>query len=273
MTKTNVALDRLKNAVESFTTSENWLAWLRTKSRFHNYSFRNCLLIYSQCPEATRVAGYKTWQSLGRHVRKGEKGIAILAPSKRKITETLDDGTEDERVALVGFRTVYVFDVSQTDGEALPEIVTLPDGEVDEIVEQRLRALAESEGLSIEHGETGSANGWIDRPARKIRLSTDLTNSAARVKTLAHELGHWFDLGDDASVETSRADAEIVAEATAFVICDAYELDTSDYSAGYVTSWAQGDAERLSAVAERIDTAASKILDACEVDSKAAKAA
>src|SRR5690242_4478341 len=119
MSKTDAteARDRLAAAVEAMADSETFGAWLRARSAFHDYSFNNTLLIVSQRPDATQVAGYRTWQKLGRQVRKGEHGIRILAPCVVK-RET-DEG--EERSAMF-FRTVSVFDVSQTDGEPLPEL-------------------------------------------------------------------------------------------------------------------------------------------------------
>src|SRR6266446_241270 len=111
------ARERLAEAVEKLADSDTFAAWLRARGAFHDYSFNNTLLIVSQRPDATQVAGYKTWQKLGRQVRKGEHGIRILAPC---VVKRETDSGEETRSMF--FRTVSVFDVSQTDGEPLPEL-------------------------------------------------------------------------------------------------------------------------------------------------------
>jgi antirestriction protein ArdC len=224
------------------------------------------MLIAFQRSDASLVAGFKTWQSMGRHVRKGEKGIAILAPIVRKIKDADGERVEvgdDSGRRVVGFRTVYVFDVAQTDGDALPEApVSLPVGGRQEDY-MRLQDLAAKEGLSVTVDDmTGGKNGELNRASKIITLGTHLFENgtpAARIKTLTHELAHWYDLGADTAIY-DRHEAEIVAEAVACVVGQRLGLDTSSYSAGYVASWAGGDSQKLHAAAERIDTAARAIL-------------
>jgi N-terminal domain of anti-restriction factor ArdC len=266
--RTDVGRERLAAAVESLVNSDQWTAWLESRARFHGYSFGNTMLIGFQRPDATQVAGYKAWQSLGRQVRKGEKGIAILAPMVRRVkdaetgeqSEVLDDSGR----RIVRFRTVYVFDVAQTEGDELPEApIALPVGGRPEDY-MRLQDLAESEQLSVSVDDlSAGTNGQLDRGAWAITLGTHLFRTgspAARIKTLAHELGHWFDLGPGATIY-DRHEAEIVAEAVAFIVGHRLGLDTSSYSACYVASWAGGDAQKLHTLAERIDKAARPILD------------
>ncbi len=125
--KTDI-LDQLRAGIEQLTSSEQWTRWLDVQRRFHHYSCGNCLLISQQRPDASQVAGNRRWQQLGRQVRKGEKGIAILAPVGNRLRRTVEDedGVESEDVlrAVRAFRTAFVFDIAQTDGEPLPEIVT-----------------------------------------------------------------------------------------------------------------------------------------------------
>src|SRR3972149_3798645 len=119
--KTQETLARLETAVAGLVTSDDWKESLRTMARCHNYSFYNTLLIILQRRNASMVAGFNKWRDeFGRHVKKGEKGIAILAPCFRKVEQERPDGTTEARERLIGFRAVYVFDVSQTDGRALP---------------------------------------------------------------------------------------------------------------------------------------------------------
>ena len=123
--KSTDALQRLRDGVETLKQSDEWIRWLDVQSRFHHYSWGNCVLIAIQRPEATRVAGFHRWLELGRCVRKGEKGIQILAPmvGKRK------DADPDDPKVCFGFRAAYVFDILQTDGEDLPEITRRLEGD------------------------------------------------------------------------------------------------------------------------------------------------
>jgi antirestriction protein ArdC len=223
------------------------------------------MLIAFQRSDASLVAGFKTWQSMGRHVRKGEKGIAILAPIVRKVDDTPSEGTHEDTIArrVVGFRTVYVFDVAQTDGDALPEApISLPTGGNQEDY-MKLQDLAHKEGLSVTIEDMSAGkNGELNRASKVITLGTHLFQTgtpAARIKTLTHELAHWYDLSAD-TASYDRHEAEIVAEAVAYVVGQRLGLDTSSYSAGYVASWAGGDSQKLHTVAERIDKAARSIL-------------
>jgi len=264
--RTDVARERLVDAVDALVSSDGWKAWLDSRARFHAYSFGNTMLIGFQCPDATLVAGFKAWQGMGRQVRKGEKGIAILAPMVRKVKSAEGESVEigdDSGRRVVGFRTVYVFDVAQTDGDALPEApVSLPVGgrQADYMA---LQDLAEAEHLTVTTDDmSGGKNGELNRETWTITLGTHLFETgtpAARIKTLTHELAHWFDLGPGASV-MERDAAEIVAEAVAYIVGQRLGLDTSSYSAGYVASWAGGDSQKLQKLAERIDKAARPIL-------------
>src|SRR5438034_10369906 len=120
------ARERLAEAVGRMADSETFAAWLRARAAFHDYSFANVCLIVSQRPDATRVAGYKTWQKLGRQVRKGEHGIRILAPCRVKVAEADQHADKRDAYRVVGFRCVSVFDVAQTEGEPLPELEYRP---------------------------------------------------------------------------------------------------------------------------------------------------
>ncbi len=268
MTTTQIpATEKLESAVAELVSSGGWQRFLETQSKFHNYSWGNVCLIASQRPTATRVAGYKTWQSLGRQVLKGEKGIAILAPSLRKVE--LDDGTTERR--LTGFRVVHVFDVDQTDGEPLADV---PCSRLDNdhglagIVDELL-AHAATEGLTVERQELGSdLNGYLDRRDRRIVLHAGVSADQS-FKTLVHELAHWHDLGPADGSTCDRADAEIVAESVAFVVADSLGLDTSAYSIGYVAVWAGGDPAKIRELAERVNTTARKLLAVIESDAGA----
>jgi hypothetical protein len=173
--RTDVARERLAQAVDTLVASESWQAWLNSRATFHTYSLGNTMLIAFQRPDASLVAGFKSWQSMGRHVRKGEKGIAILAPMVRKVDNASSEGTAEDPNArrVVGFRTVYVFDVAQTDGDNIPEApISLPVGGRQEDY-MTLQALAEKEGLSVAVEDmTGGKNGELNRASKAITLGT-----------------------------------------------------------------------------------------------------
>src|SRR5439155_14162610 len=183
-------LSQLGQQVETLKASEGWLAWLETAAKFHRYSVGNQLMILSQRPDATRVAGFQTWKSLGRQVRKGEKGLAIFAPmSVRKV----DDETGEEKRSLF-FKVVHVFDIAQTDGEALPALAWPvladgPEGLYDDLV-----GVAEHLGLTVATTDTSpsGARGWFDPSARRVTI-VDAYPLASRARTLLHELAHALD--------------------------------------------------------------------------------
>ncbi|MGK7879235.1 MAG: ArdC family protein [Crocosphaera sp.] len=121
-TKTAQAFQQLEEGLAELLESGDWQRYLKVQSQFHNYSFNNVMLILSQFPEAERVAGYQRWLELGRQVKKGSQSIKILAPLKRKVEEENDQGELEKKTGIFGFRTVSVFDISQTEGEDLPEL-------------------------------------------------------------------------------------------------------------------------------------------------------
>jgi antirestriction protein ArdC len=257
------ALHMLEAGIARLTDSEAWKEWLAVQSRFHRYSFYNTLLILTQRPEASRVAGFHTWRQVGRHVRKGEHGIWILAPMTRRIRD--EDGREDaEPVRIIsGFKPVTVFDVGQTDGEELPEVCTRLDGEDEAGVFARLVEVAGSIGYCVEDVEIpGESNGDCTFELRRIRVEVRNT-PAQRVKTLAHEIAHAI-LHEGFS---DRALAELEAESTAYVVCSALGVTSDQYSFGYVAGWAGGGDEaiaRIKSSGDRIHQAADAILTKLE---------
>jgi antirestriction protein ArdC len=251
---------RLTEGISKLTSSEEWRHYLDVQSRFHPYSFANVLLIAAQRHEATRVAGFNAWRKLDRFVRRGEKAIWILAPMVYKKADAVEG--ENDRV-IRGFKFVPVFDVAQTDGGELPSICNRLDGDDPAGHYARLLSVATSIGFRVEdHDFGGSTNGDCCHAEHRIRVET--TNSPAqRVKTLAHELAHAL-LHEHYE---NRALAELEAESTAYVVCQALGVDSGDYSFGYVATWA-GDGERtitgIKASCERIQKSAATILRAFE---------
>ncbi|EQD77939.1 protein containing DUF955, partial [mine drainage metagenome] len=235
--------------------------FLTSQARFHRYSAGNVLLILVQRPDASQVAGYTTWQSLGRQVRKGEHGIAILAPVfPRKATSTQraaagggeqieqDDGEGQGARSPVRFRVAHVFDVSQTEGEQLPEPpIHRLEGDSSEArwLLERLLEVARDEGVKVEMAatDTGQANGFYRPATREIHVAHGLATDQ-KAKTLAHEMAHHL-LEHGRGRDPGRHAEEAEAEGVAFVVCSRFGLDTSQYSFGYVSAWAR-EARRAS---------------------------
>ena len=181
---TNQAIEQLIEALKA-GKSEALTNYLAAVAKFHRYSFQNILLIARQCPQATRVAGFHTWRSVGRFVKKGEKGLMILAPLVRKV-ESADECNPEKQARIFGFRAVYVFDVSQTDGTPLPTI-GVAQGEPGEYF-SRLEQLVREQGISLEYSaEIAPAKGMSC--GKKIILLPGMA-PAEQFTTLVHELAH-----------------------------------------------------------------------------------
>lgn len=249
-------LAQLTDGIAKLTDSDEWRRFLDHQSRFHTYSYGNVLLIAAQRPTASRVAGFHTWRKLGRHVMKGEKAIWILAPMVYK----LDDGEQDSDPLRVirGFKYVPVFDLSQTDGEELPTVCNRLDGDDTAGLFAQLTAVAQSIGFTVEITELpGGTNGDCSHLEHRIRIEGGNT-PIQQVKTLAHEIAHAI------LHETydNRSLAEMEAESTAYVVCQSLGIDSSDYSFGYVATWAGGGESAIAAIkasCERIQKAAAQI--------------
>lgn len=229
-------VDQLDKSVSAIQDSDTFRAYLTAQAKFHHYSFGNVLLILAQKPDATRVAGYRAWQSMDRVVKKGEKSIGILAPLIKKV-EDPKSGEEERRV--FGFRRASVFDYSQTYGEPLPEVpVPVLDSEAGKELYDRLEGVARDERLTVDRGSerfTGRPNtmGWYDRNRRLIAVRADVSQLQA-TKTLAHETAHHF-----AQHQVSGAESETEAEGVAYVVLAKYGLDSGERSFPYVATWAQ----------------------------------
>jgi len=245
--------DTLTAQVEALVSGEDWARFLTVASRFHSYSPNNVWLIMAQRPDATRVAGYRTWQRLGRQVNKGAKGIAILAPCvyrRRAVDET--DPAENPAVARVlrGFTVVHVFDQADTTGEPLPELApVLLEGEGS--LWESLAAQVASAGFDLSRGDCGTANGSTSFGERKVVVDEGLSGRQAHVC-----------LHDASRITTDRDLAEIEAESVAFIVLGALGIDTASYSLPYVTVWARGDLDRVRRTAERVVTTAQAVLAA-----------
>lgn len=249
--RTDEALANLEEALAA-GKSDALEAYLKMAARFHHYSFGNIMLIASQRPDATQVAGFRTWKKLGRYVRKGEKGIVIIAPMLIKNREA----TSGEDESFLRFRAVYVFDVSQTDGEPLPELATVQGDPAAHT--QRLKAFVAEKGISLEYaadleGADGRSHGG------RIQLLAGLS-AAEEFSVLAHETAHEL-LHKDRSPEARlpKVVRETEAEAVAFVVTHATGLDTGTAASDYIQLY-QGSAETLAASLDRVQKAAAEIL-------------
>jgi len=248
------ALELLESGVIATLNSEEFKKALEFKSTFHNYSFTNICLVLQQMPTASLIAGFGTWKKKKRSVKKGEKGIAILAPLIRKI----ENEKGDKELHVFGFKDAYVFDVSQTEGEDVP--TCSPELLTGDTVEIRCLALdsqryAETQGFSVSFEDTGEAKGWYQRTTNKIAIKQDMP-PLQTLKTLVHEIAHGKMHQVDAE-NTPREIKELEAESCAYVACYTLGLDTSDYSFKYLASWG-------------VDTPIKDIMQAAEKGAKVA---
>lgn len=246
-------MERLENGVKAIQNSEEYKAYLQTMSKFTNYSFYNSMLIHMQNPDATLVAGFRSWEkNFERHVKKGEKGIRILAPVPVKKKKTESDGedalgkeeTEETEIAYIRYRTVSVFDVSQTEGKPLPEFGSKElSGDMEEF-DAFFGAVSEFSPVGIRFDEIpGSAKGYYSNSNKEIVIR-DGMSEAQTAKTMVHEVAHaWLhDREEMASrgEKKNRSEIETEAESVAFVVSSHFGLDTSDYSFPYVVGWLKG---------------------------------
>jgi antirestriction protein ArdC len=279
--KVKALYERLKAGVQQVIASGRLQELARFMAKFHRYSFGNALLILLQKPDATLVAGYKTWEKMGRHVKKGEKGIAIFAPRtyKREIVDEETGEVMDIITGLAGFKVVYVFDVSQTEGKPLPlpKEPELGDTAAGRDLYGRLLAVADELPVPVRTERIASgARGYYSPDKNEIVLSEGL-HGDMRPKALLHELAHAlaFRLGEQRP--TKRQDieyvkGEIIAEGAAFIAAARFGLDLESVSFDYVAGWAE-DAEKVITWGEAVQKVARELIDRIEkvcVQTKAA---
>ena len=255
-------------------------AYLAFRARFHDYSPRNTLLIWMQRPTARHCMGFRSWTKHGRRVRKGERGITVLAPILRRPTadEVAAGHDPDERVAC-GFRTTTTFDYEQTEAVTDGALVYVPpiprlDADGPDGLLARLEAAARAVGCSVHYSHLGYADGWYREADRTICVRASLSG-ADRCSVLCHELAHAVAHSKGAPTAeailsaTSRASKEVQAEGAAYVALAALGLDTARASLPYLKGW--GDDERMAAELDAIDRIAGRLLalvdDATEVPS------
>jgi len=250
------AFNELVEAVEA-GKSQKLVDYLKAMGRFHNYSLGNAILIGFQRPDATHVAGFRTWQKLGRHVKRNEKGIAIMAPVvwRKKVTNTTDERNvqEHDEETTLAFKTADVFDISQTDGKPLPEFARA-QGDPGAYMER----FVSGKGIKLERSNLRMAEGISI--GGTILLKASLA-PAEEFSVLVHETAHEMLHLNPANRPKDKTVREAEAEAVAFVVCHGIGLDTNTASSDYIQLY-DGDKEMLVKSLERIQRTAAEILEA-----------
>ena len=265
MTTFDDMFQRIERGIREVYQSDQYRKYLQVMSRFTNYSLNNCILIFQQKPDAQLVAGYQAWKTkFKRNVKRGEKGIRILAPIRKPVKKQEDDEEPEEEV--VRFRKVCVFDLSQTEGEPLPSfMIDHIEGSVDDYEDflEQLELLAPVP-VRFSYLEN-NVHGYYSNAEKEIVLNADMTQLQT-VKTLIHEIAHSY-LHDtpEAMTELSRARKEIEAESVAYILCRHYGLDTGEYSFRYLAGYSSSqELPELKASMERIHLASNRLIRGLE---------
>jgi antirestriction protein ArdC len=262
-------IEQLANETDTARQSELFRNYLKTSAAFWDYSWHNQMLIWRQRPDASYVGGFNTWLKCGRYVRRGEKGIAILAPMFFKDKKQTAEANEEE-TRRIWFKVVYVFDISQTDGNPLPELPTKSVGQRGEDMLNRLLAFAQSRGIAVRFVEKCTLNGAAGTSrGNEIEIRTSETDVTTQAATLAHEIAHsllhWTADGkritsrDGKGID--RQQRELEAEATAYTVCSYFGISSpSDF---YLATYSVTPAMLLEAV-ETIAATVKTILSGCQ---------
>ena len=270
--------DRLEQGIAGVFESERYAEYLRTMSKFHNYSLNNTILISMQ--GGSMVKGYRQWEKeFDRHVKPGEKAIKILAPTPYKVkkeTEKIDPDTqkpvigadgkpvmETKEITIPAYKVVSVFDVSQTEGKELPTIADELTGDVEQY-RDFFTALEKTSPFPIAFEALGDGNkGRCNYEEQRIAINEGMSE-LQNIKTAIHEIAHatLHDTGIDDPERPDRRTREVQAESVAYTVCQHYGLDTSDYSFGYVAGWSSGrELAELKGSLETIHTTAAKLIE------------
>lgn len=274
--------EQLEKSIQDFMESEKYKAFLSSMAKFHNYSLNNQILIAVQKPDSTLCAGYTTWQKQNRYVKKGEKGIRIICPAPYKKEylkdvidkttgkpELLPDGKAKQEIVqkvIPFFKVGYVYDISQTEGQPLPEVTHRLKGDLDSDLKRLKEALLEVSPVPVAFQPVeGSANGFYSPTAGEIVVDSTLSEKQS-LKTLIHETAHALLHNPEASSsQSTRETKEVEAESVAYVVCQYFGLDTSGYSFGYIAGWSSGKGTpELKASLENIRNTSNEIISNVE---------
>lgn len=274
--------EQLEKSIQDFMESEKYKAFLSSMAKFHNYSLNNQILIAVQKPDSTLCAGYTTWQKQNRYVKKGEKGIRIICPSPYKKEylkdvidkttgkpELLPDGKAKQEIVqkvIPFFKVGYVYDISQTEGQPLPEIADILEGDLDEGLKSLKEAMLQASPVPVCFQPIdGETNGFYSPAAGEIVVDSTLSEKQS-LKTLIHETAHALLHNPEASSsQSTRETKEVEAESVAYVVCQYFGLDTSDYSFGYIAGWSSGKGTpELKASLENIRNTSNEIISNVE---------
>lgn len=254
------AFQQIELGVKNVFESENYKKYLKTMSKFHRYSINNSLLIMIQFPNATQVTGASIWNTMGRSILKGSKAIKILIPHPYKKEIEIDGELVEKDFCY--FTLGNVFDVSQTTGEELPTICNELEDNSPEILSliEKVSSIS-TYPINYWNLKNGS-KGYFSTKDNKIVIKKGMSSSQT-MKTLVHEIAHSR---LHASTTISRQQAEIEAESIAFVVCNHFNVNTSDYSFEYIANWSNGkDASELKAILTNIQKEAKTIINEIEV--------
>lgn len=252
--------ESIGSQLEELTSTEGWVKFLQVATGFHRYSLSNLLLILSQRPDASRVAGFRQWQERGRQVRKGERSVKIFGFATKRI-DAAEEGDEETRRPY--FPILSVFDVSQTDsidGEEIPELAPRLIGGDDAGIYDAASSWLIGQGWNIERAATGEANGFTQHGPRSITIHDELQPAQAAA-TMLHEAAHALMHAEATDYHEHRGIYETEAESVAYIVAGVLGLDTSSKSIGYIAGWAEGDVETVKATATRVLATARTILD------------
>lgn len=280
--------EKLEQGIKELFDSDRYKEYLTTMSKFHNYSFRNTMLILFQKPDASLIAGYGAWQkNFKRQVKKGERGIKILAPAPYK--KTVEEKQFDKNgvpmkdkdgnvivntreITVPAFKVTTVFDVSQTAGEEIPMLAKQLTGSIDEY-EKFFRVLKEISPVPITlEPIDGTANGYYHLEEKRIAIKDKLSEMQT-IKTAIHEIAHAKlhalpDKDKDSVTDDTRPNnrtREVQAESIAYTVCQHFGIDTSDYSFGYIAGWSSGkETEELKTSLEVIRNTATEFISVIE---------
>jgi hypothetical protein len=261
-TTQQVIAENVKHLIEQLEQgkSEALTAYLNAMARFHNYSFGNILSIAHYCPDATHVAGIRRWNEFGRYVKKGQKGIPIMAPmigTKREQRDQPQGNGEKPAPMLIGFRRVYVFDIAQTEGAALPEPAKV-SGEVGTHLD-RLIDFVQMQGIELEYNERIAPAQGASYGGKIVLLPGQ--SKAETFATLVHEVGHELLHRSERRTLTTKTVRETEAESIAFIVSRAVGLNTGTASSDYVAMYG-ANVELLAESLAVIQQASATILDA-----------